>query len=184
MQGIMFVELSRYVDERLGADGWTRVLDGAGLGGRVYAPDFPAPDDDFMGLVTTTSTMTDRPVQDVLEDFGRFVAPDLLGGLYGLLVDPAWDLIDFLEHTEGTIHTVVRARDRAASPPKLRVERLALDEVLIVYDSPRKLCSLAKGIVRGAAEHYHEPVEIDELNCMLNGDPRCEILVRRSDPRG
>ena len=42
----------------------------------------------------------------------------------------------------------------------------------------RKLCSVAKGIVRGVAAHYKEPVSITEGSCMLRGGRDCQILVR------
>ena len=42
----------------------------------------------------------------------------------------------------------------------------------------RKLCSVAKGIVRGVAAHYQEPVSITEGSCMLRGGRECQILVR------
>jgi predicted hydrocarbon binding protein len=140
------------------------------------------PDEEFVRLVSVAADLSGYALQDALQDFGRFVAPDLLGGLYGLLVDPSWDLMDFLEHTEETIHTVVRARDPMASPPRLIIKRRGFDEVTIVYASDRHLCSVAKGIIEGAAEHYRESIVIDELACMLRGDPRCQLVVKRSTP--
>jgi predicted hydrocarbon binding protein len=180
MHGIMFVELSRYVDKHLGPGGWDRLARTAGLGDRVYEPGVASPDEEFVRLVALTADATGHRLQETLEDFGRFVAPDLLGGLYGLLIDPSWDLMDFLEHTEETIHTVVRARDPVASPPRLIAKRRGFDEVMIVYSSPRNLCSVAKGIIEGAAKHYRETIVIDELACMRRGDPRCQLVVKRA----
>jgi hypothetical protein len=182
MQGIMFIEFSRFIDERLGTGEWERTLAAAGLSDRTYTPREPGSDEEFLALATSAANSTGEPVQLILESFGEFVAPDLLGGLYGLLLEDGWDLFDFLEHTEGSIHTVVRARDPAAAPPRLRTVRSGPDEVLIFYDSPRRMCSVAKGIVRGAARHFGERVELIESRCMLAGAPRCEITVRRSRP--
>ena len=175
----MFVELSRYVDDRLGKGVWTELLRDTGLGTRIYEPQTPAPDEDMAWLVAYASGKIGRPLQAVLEDFGEFIAPDLLGGLYGLLIKPEWDVLDFLENTESAIHTVVRARDATASPPRLHVERQDPDSVTIIYESHRRMCSLAKGIVRGAAAHYGQPVELTELSCMLASDRRCELMVHR-----
>jgi predicted hydrocarbon binding protein len=180
MQGIMFIELSRFIDERLGSGEWEKALAAAGLSDRTYTPREPGSDQEFVALVTSVAGRAGEPVQSILEAFGEFVAPDLLGGLYGMLLKEDWDLLDFLEHTEGSIHTVVRARDPAAAPPRLRTIRSGPDEVLIFYDSPRRMCSVAKGIVRGAAKHFGERVELIESRCMLAGAARCEITVRRS----
>jgi predicted hydrocarbon binding protein len=179
MQGIMFIELSRFTDERLGSGEWEKALTTAGLSERVYSPRSPGPDEEFVSLVDCVSRTAGEPVQTILEAFGEFIAPDLLGGLYGLLVDDGWDLLDFLEHTEEAIHTAVRVRDQAAKPPRLRTVRSGPDEIFILYDSPRRLCSVAKGIIRGASTHFGEPIEIRESRCMLAGAARCEITVRR-----
>jgi predicted hydrocarbon binding protein len=179
MQGIMFIELSRFIDDRVGSGEWERTLRAAGLSERTYTPSSPGSDEEFVALVTRVARSAGEPLQTLLEAFGEFIAPDLLGGFYGLLVDNEWDLFDFLEHTEGSIHTVVRARDPAANPPRLRTVRARPDEIFILYDSPRRMCSVAKGIIRGASDHFDEPIEIRESRCMLAGAARCEITVRR-----
>jgi predicted hydrocarbon binding protein len=179
MQGIMFVELSGYIEELLGPKTWKETLVEAGLDDRVYTLDAPAPDDEFLALVTIASTRAGRELQSVLESFGEYVAPHLLGGEYGALVDPGWDLLDFLEHTETAIHTAVRERDPRSRPPKLRVVRPLPDQILVLYESSRRMCSVAKGIIRGAARHYDQEIQISEPRCMLAGAARCEITVRR-----
>lgn len=178
MQGIMFVELSGFVEELLGPKAWKETLVEAGLDDRAYTIDAPGPDDEFLALVTSATTRAGRQLQAVLEGFGEFLAPHLMGGEYGPLVDPDWDLLDFLEHTEAAIHTVVRAQDPDTRPPKLRVVRPISDEILVLYESPRRLCSVAKGIIRGAARHYEQTIRISEPRCMLAGAKRCEITVR------
>lgn len=182
MQGIILVELSRYINDRFGAGAWQDLLAAEDLGSREYRPDVAAPDEEFVRLAGAAARTGDEDVQETLEDFGRFLGSELLGGLYAMLIDPAWGLLEFLEHAESTIHTVVRARDRNADPPRLSIERVDLDEVLIGYESSRRLCSLAKGIVRAAAEHYGESIELGEATCMLRGDDRCELRVRVAPP--
>ena len=41
------------------------------------------------------------------------------------------------------------------------------------------MCSVAKGIIRGAARHYDQEILISEPRCMLAGATRCEITVRK-----
>ena len=178
MQGLMFVELSRFVEEQHGPKVWKEILVAAGLDDRAYALDAPAPDDEFAALVTGLALRTGGQVQTVLEAFGEHLAPRLLGGEHGALVDPEWDLLDFLEHTEASIHTVVRAKDPESRPPKLRVVRPVPDQILVLYESERRMCSVAKGIIRGAARHYGQKIQITEPRCMLAGATRREITVR------
>ena len=99
--------------------------------------------------------------------------------MYWGVIDPEWRTLDVLENTERTIHDVVRINQKGATPPYLHATRVAPDQVTIVYTSPRRLCSVAKGITRGIARHYDESVSIEDPRCMLRGDDDC--LHREED---
>jgi hypothetical protein len=71
-------------------------------------------------------------------------------------------------------------RQPGAAPPRLHVERTSPDEVVVTYDSPRKLCAVARGIMRGIAKHFGERISISDRACMHKGDPKCLISVRRA----
>ena len=178
MHGVIFSELRKYVEQRHGGEEtWKALLRDAGLGRRMYLPVREYPDAEAVALVSAASAATGVPVRGVLEDFGEFIAPDLMG-MYRSLVRPEWRTLDFLEKTEETIHRVVRLKDPAAKPPEIRCERTAPDEAVVRYASARRMCGVAVGIIRGVAAHYGEPVQIDEPRCMHRGDPECEIRVR------
>jgi len=119
---------------------------------------------------------TGRPAQEVIEAFGVALVPGLLE-IYGFLINPRWSFMDFLLNTEGVVHRGVRLNSPYAQPPALQTERAGPDSVAITYRSKRALCSLAKGIVRGAAAHYRVEITIAEERCMLRGDPECLITV-------
>ena len=99
--------------------------------------------------------------------------------MYGHLLKPGWKSIDVIEHTEGTVHTVVRVQNPGAKPPQLKSQRLSDSEVLLVYDSPRRMCALAIGIAKGLALHFGENITTRETICMHKGANRCEILFRK-----
>jgi heme-NO-binding protein len=178
MHGFIFTELREYVIARLGADAWPSLLDRAGLGVKTYLNYQEYPDEEAVKLVMTACDVTGLPAPAILEDFGAFLAPHLFK-IYRPLIDPAWRTLEFIENTEATIHNVVRSRNAKARPPTLRCRRVAAQTVMITYGSPRKLCAVARGIVRGVAEHYGEKVEISEKDCMHTGQPSCQILVQR-----
>jgi predicted hydrocarbon binding protein len=178
VHGVIFSELRKYVEQRHGGEEtWRSLLRDAGLGRRIYLPVREYPDAEAVALISTASAATGVPVREVLEDFGAFIAPDLLR-MYRSLVRPEWRTLDFLEKTEETIHRAVRLKDPAAKPPEIRCERTAADEAVIRYASARRMCGVAVGIIRGVAAHYADPVQIDEPRCMHRGDPECEIRVR------
>lgn len=178
MHGAIFAELEKYVTTKLGTDAWAGLLDRAHVSTKSFDPLGAYPDADAVALVTTASEITGQPAAVILEDFGAFLAPDLIGMFWGS-IDAGWKTLDLLEHTEGTIHSVVRIQNPGAEPPELRVRRLSEDAVEIVYGSARKMCALARGLARGVASHYGEEVQIDEPQCMHRGASECVIHVRR-----
>jgi hypothetical protein len=131
--------------------------------------------------VHAASRLTGTDAQQLLVVFGAFVAPSLLETA-ALLLDPAWKTLEVLEHTASAVHAVVRLDNPGADPPKLHVHRTADAEVTVLYDSPRRMCSLAIGICRGLGAYFGQHLRISETSCMLEGDPQCRIVVstRRS----
>lgn len=176
MHGTIFAELEKFVGARLGPDAWASLMREAGIERDRYDPLEIYPDAELVSLVTTASRITQIPADTLLEDYGFFIAPDLLN-LYWALVQPEWRTLDLLEHTETAIHEVVRLSQKGATPPYLRAERTTPSEVTIVYSSPRKLCAVAKGIIRGVASHYGESVSVTEPTCMLRGNESCILRV-------
>ena len=176
MHGLIFSELKKYVESKFDAKTWEALQEQAGLRGNLYLASSVYPDNDLLSLVTTACKMTGLTAREILEDFGDFIAPDLIRQ-YSFLVKPEWTLVDFLCNTEETIHKIVRFHPGVA-PPQLIVRRVADDRVTISYDSQRKMCSLLKGIVKGAARNYNKSVSIVESRCMLQGDPECTVHVQ------
>lgn len=179
MHGVIFAELKKYVDDRLGESGWPKLLEEAGFAGRIFLPVTTYPDADAVTLVTAAVKITGLTADAILEDFGAFMVPDLVK-MYGHLLDKGWKTLDVIEHTEETIHMVVRSRNPGAAPPELHCSRPSKGEVVITYGSPRRMCAIAKGIARGLAAHYGESVRVSESACMHKGDPHCRISVRQA----
>jgi hypothetical protein len=179
MQAIIFGELKKYVEEKLGDDAWRPLLREAGVSRHVYVPGQDYPDAEAGAIVAAASKKTGLEPDAILQDFGEFIAADLVR-LYRHLIDPKWKILDLIEHTEETIHKAVRHDNPAASPPQLKCMRKAPDEVIIHYGSRRRMCGVAKGIVRGLARAYGEKVSLAERTCMLKGGAECQIVVNRA----
>ena len=102
---------------------------------------------------------------------------------YPSYFDAAGNARTFLLTVENRIHELVRATVPDARPPQLHVEPLAEDGVVIRYSSPRRLCVLLDGLVRGTASHFGEDVEIEQIACMHAGAEACVFEVRLGAPR-
>jgi Haem-NO-binding len=177
MHGIVLTELQEFVTRHHGLPAWREVQRRAGLPPKVYIPAATYPDGDVVALVGAASALTGTPVPDLLEAFGAGLVPGLLQ-IYGRMVKKGWKTLDLLEHTESAMHTVVRRQTPGADPPQLSCVRTDPDRVVIVYKSSRRMCAVAKGIIRGVAAHFGDRVAISETDCMLKGDPQCTIGVQ------
>ncbi|MEM7480202.1 MAG: heme NO-binding domain-containing protein [Acidobacteriota bacterium] len=174
MHGFIFSEIQDYVSTKLGAETWKALLREAGLANRQYEKFIEYPDEEAVKIVMTASEMTSQPATAILEDFGRFLGPHLLK-VYRPLINPSWKTLDFLEHTEETIHRVVRSRNRMAKPPALAWTRTGPEEVVLKYSSPRRMQHLAIGIAKGVADEYGDSLDVAMDD---HGDAGCTIRFR------
>lgn len=179
MHGILFSELKKFVTAKAGPQAWKNLLESPESGARrpSYLATETYPDAELVGIVKAGSKALGVPVPDLLEEFGEFIVPDL-AQVYGALIKPQWKLLDLLEKTESVIHATVRLKNPGAAPPKLQCSRPGPSEAVIVYTSERRLCPVAKGIIKGLSNLYKEKVQIQETTCMLKGDSQCEISVK------
>ncbi|MCP3136486.1 heme NO-binding domain-containing protein [Pyxidicoccus xibeiensis] len=174
MQGVIFHELRGYAESRLGAQGWESLQLAAGLPRRIYLAFKDYPDAEVAALVDAASKLTGQPRLQVLEELGERLGPSLLR-TYGVLVEPGWTVLDMVEHME-RLHAQVR-RDGQTRPPSLVCRRMRRDVVQVSYSSPRKLCRLGIGTIRGLARHLGQTVEVRERRCMHAGALTCELEV-------
>ena len=176
MHGIIFNQLRGYAQTRLGEQGWETLLREAGLPSRIYLAFQGYPDEEAVALIMAASRMTGHSVRFLLEDFGEFIVPGLMK-IYRAFIQPGWDILDVIENAE-RIHEKVR-RDPNARPPRLECERVDSSTVRVVYASPRKLCGLSIGFVRGLALTLGQRADVKERQCMHEGAPYCEFIVKR-----
>jgi hypothetical protein len=185
MYGVIFDFLRSYVIDRHGGRGtWDALLVEAGIGYKVYFPVAQYPDEEIVTLATTAARMLKKPVPVVLEDFGHYVGPRLIT-YYDMFVRPEWRTFEVLENASARIHDAIHRYNPKRLPPQLVAKRLAPDHMQLTYQSERRLCMVAKGIIRGLKDHFGEGVEIRETQCMHSGAERCHFdLVRTQSGRG
>src|SRR5262247_3977511 len=109
MHGLIHLELQKFVEERFGARAWQTLTQRANLSSEIYTPLRSYPDEQMLALVREAETLSGKSATVLLEDFGEYLVPTYLA-LYGNLLKPDWRTLDVLEHTEETIHRVVRLR--------------------------------------------------------------------------
>jgi hypothetical protein len=175
VHGIILSELHKFVVAQHDSDTWRHASQRAGLLDVTFTPLEIYPDDCLVRLLAAVEAVTSGSPSTLLESFGEHLILRMLV-LYEVLLKPSWRTLDVIEHAEETVHRVVRLRDPGASPPRLRTERTTPDEVVLTYDSPRRLCALARGIARGIGRHFGEELRMEDRACMHRGDAACIIV--------
>lgn len=177
MHGLIFLQLQRFARQAAGVGAWEILLREANLPTKSYSAVRTYADEEMLALVSAASRILNKPIPNLIESFGEFIAPELIR-LYGRLIQPDWKTLDVIENTEKLIHSAVRVGNPGAKPPVLECIRTTPEELQLIYSSERQLCVLARGIVTGLARHFGETVSISEDACMSRGDPFCLLHMR------
>jgi len=176
MQGFVFCEFQEYVQRTFGPETWDQIAERAGVKGKSYSLFSSYPTPELEGLIQQLSEVVRKPYQELLEECGMYIAPKLWR-ISKRMIPSKWTLADLIMNITGfTDHILAHAISGTDVPPTMRCEKTGPDEVTIHYYSPRKMCAMGKGIVRGMGRQYGVDVTVTEPQCMLRGDPECEIV--------
>lgn len=176
MKGIVFNVLEEVVVANYGETVWDNLLEAAGSNG-VYTSLATYPDDQIMRLVQAASDALGLPAADVVRWFGRNAIPRF-AARYPVFFNAHTSTRPFVLALNTIIHPEVRKIYTGAQCPHFDFQDDADGSLLIGYRSPRKLCAIAHGFIEGVADHYHEEVQVDHLNCMHKGDAQCLMRMR------
>jgi hypothetical protein len=174
VKGIVFTLLEDAVAAEHGEDAWDDLLDGAGLVG-AYTSLGDYPDADLYKLVERASATLGLTSQEVIRWFGRSALPRLAVSYPGFFEHP--NTRSFLYTLNDIIHPEVRKLYPGADVPWFDFSERPNGDLVMGYDSHRRLCAFAEGLIEGAAAHFDEPVAITQPTCMLRSDPACEIVI-------
>ncbi|GAC1686584.1 MAG: hypothetical protein PVS3B3_07980 [Ktedonobacteraceae bacterium] len=185
MQGLIFVTWEKYLTERFGTSLLTtyrakigETSANAPLASRVY--------DDAVLLagVGVASQLTHFSADTLLHEYGRyFIVNGLTSHLCAYLLTQVHSGQELLM-VMSDAHAQMRRTPDALTPPLFEYKISSHDPngFVLVYDSPRKLCSVLLGAIEGAAIRYGEKVKVTELTCMKTGADACRFEVHFSTP--
>lgn len=177
MKGVIFNILEEMVEERYGMAVWNDILnqylpdDGIYIAGESYQ------DDQLLTLIQAICEKLDLPREQLVSGFGEFLFQQLATRHPYFLQGPP-DLKSFLKSIESVIHVEVHKLYDSPNLPSFRYTEPVPNTLIMHYRSPRKLCLLAEGLIRGAAAHYATTIELEHTCCMHLGDPQCDLVIR------
>ncbi len=183
MKGIVFNLLEEIVQQTYGEDTWDDLLEKATLDG-AYTSLGNYPDEHLGRLVSVTAQALDMSPEAVVCWVGREALP-LMAVRFPSFFTPHDDTRSFVLTLNSIIHPEVRKLYPGADVPEFGFDTSSPDTLIMRYNSARKMCAFARGLIEGAAAYYGEQAEFHQSQCMHRGDRECifEIAFRAIHPK-
>ncbi|HVL81928.1 MAG TPA: heme NO-binding domain-containing protein [Actinomycetota bacterium] len=175
MKGIIFNLLEHVVVRDHGEQMWDAILDDAGVDG-VYTAVGTYPDEELGSLVQASAERLGSTRQDIQRWLGREAFPELVDR-YPVFFDGHSSARSFILTLNDVIHPEVRKLFPGAYAPTFRFDDSRPDELRLTYDSYRRMCFFAEGLVEGTANHFKEDLGVEQLECIERGDPHCTLRI-------
>ncbi|WP_261841203.1 heme NO-binding domain-containing protein [Aliamphritea ceti] len=180
MKGVIFNILEEMVIDKCGMMAWNDILDKLGQDG-VYTAGKSYPDDKLFALVGEVSARLELPAEAVVGAFGEFLF-DQLARRYPVFLETQATLKDFLKSIDSVIHVEVRKLYESPDLPTISYREPEANTLVMEYRSPRQLCLLAEGLIRGAASRYKESIEMTHPVCTHQGADHCDLIIKFNGP--
>jgi hypothetical protein len=160
MKGIIFNALESFVDQNFGEETFDRILEKnlpeisePFVGPKTY------PDQYLFSIIALILEKYQLDSEETIRQFGEF--------LFGLLAKKYPHFMqDFVHPKEFilTIHNVIHVEVKKLFPeaitPDFSFKELKNGSLEVTYSSPRKLYSLAEGLLIGSAKHFQTEMKI------------------------
>jgi hypothetical protein len=176
MKGIVFNLLEEVTAREFGEETWDALLDAAGLDG-AYTSLGSYADAELGRLVAAASKALGLPPDGVERWFGRHALP-LMAEKYPHFFRGHRATRPFLLTLNGIIHPEVLKLYPGATPPAFGFDTSSGELLVMEYDSARRMCAFAEGLIEGAAAFFGESASFERPACMRRGDARCVFHIR------
>jgi hypothetical protein len=175
MKGIVFNLLEEVIRREHGESTWDTLLDAAELEG-AYTSLGNYADQDLTKLVMAASRALKLPPEAITRWYGKKALP-LFAERYAEFFAAHRSARSFLLTLNSIIHPEVRKIYPGADVPDFRFDTSSDEMLLMEYNSKRKLCMFAEGLIEAAAEHFGEVSLIEQSSCMNRGDDKCVLRI-------
>ena len=183
MQGSIYTSFSEMVIEKMGMAVWNELLAKVNPTSEgIYTNGMQYEDSEIMALVAALSEITQIDTPTLVRTFGSYLFIHLYNSSPTNLshID---NLKDFLRSIDSVIHKEVKRVYPQAYLPSFDYSEEENGNLIMYYQSKRKLCHLSEGLIISAASHFNEEIEITQPNCMHNGAEKCKLIISFKDKK-
>lgn len=162
MKGIVFTEFLELVENEFGLEVVQQIIDECELEtAGVYTSVGTYSHKDMFKMVAKLSEIKGLPVPALLTVFGEYFFTTLKTK-YPVFVEKP-NLFSFLNSIDQYIHPEVLKLYPDAELPRFQAEIKNDNEMVLNYMSSRKMSDLAIGLIKGAANHFEEDVDVVKI---------------------
>ena len=179
MRGLVFTEFLDFVESVAGPEMVETMLDSCDLkSGGAYTAVGTYDHQEILKMLTFLHSATGQEVSDMVTAFGENLFGRLIAHHPGILSDGK-GLLDFLEGIETHIHREVRKLYPDAELPVFEARRPDDRHLVLDYRSSRPFADLALGMIRGAARHFSDEIDVQrhDLSAQAGQGARFEVAL-------
>jgi hypothetical protein len=160
MKGVVFTEFLGFVAEHYGEDTVDDIIDASALpSGGAYTAVGTYSHTEMAMLCGALAHHIGEPVSDLVRRFGSHLSRTFARE-YPEFFPPGGNFFDFLSGIEGHIHVEVRKLYPDAELPTFKVQQRTSTELIMDYQSPRRMGHLAEGLILGTAREFGVEVRV------------------------
>lgn len=181
MQGSIYTIFSEMVIEKMGMETWNELLEMVNPSSEgIYTQGMQYEDSEMMSLVVALSEKTKADIPTLVRTFGDYLFIHLYNSCPADIshID---NLKDFLLSIDSVIHKEVQRVYPKAYLPSFEYSETPEGDLIMYYQSKRKLCHLSEGLILRAASHFNQEITIEQPKCMHSGDEKCQLVISFKD---
>jgi hypothetical protein len=149
--------------ETFGNEKWRDVMENAGLESKyALLAKEEVPDEDVYKLIEATCTVLGISMEQAAEAFGGYWMTVFAPKVYPSYLNRANSAKDFVVMLPG-LHKYATENIPNAHPPRLELDWLDDDTLILTYNSHRPLIDLAIGLLKGVGAYYGDSLDVKGL---------------------
>ena len=184
MKGEIFNILEEYVIENWGVEAFEKLYASVHdqlITKEPFVGPGTYPDQDFLTIVQEALELTGMEAQKMHHDFGAFALPHLLKKGAALVADFKHPK-ELLLAVHDVIHIEVKKIYTDATPPNFYYEDPAPDQLVMTYESKRKLFDFFEGLIHGLAKHFDMKIDCERTSREYNNQTLTAFHLTFSEP--
>ena len=178
MRGLLFTEFLSFAEGVFEIDVLEDAIEAADLpSGGAYASTGHYPYQELVDIIAHLPMDSVGGVEAGMQAFGQWLAGRFKSS-YRHFFERHTDAISFLDSIDDHIHVEVRKLYPQAVPPRVKINQVDSETVLVSYESHRPFATVALGLTIGSLEAYGGHWAVYST-AMANDQKACQITLKK-----